>query len=180
MLKTYSVDYQPSKALIAYNRFVRYIKIGAFLHLIAFLGIILFYFGLQKIILAVNTSFDLIDYFYTYIMLLGFTLPFFSEFDAFGRYQNYKLIKDKLYNYGYDDRLLRPFINSKCQRDAILVASSDLNCRDKAKEHFYNMGYRWYHILPDVFVKNPLVIFNKEFWLGILFTKKYKSQYFLW
>ena len=68
----------------------------------------------------------------------------------------------------------------KVNRDSVLVAAEDLNYINKAEDFFYESGYRWYHILPDRFVKNPFVIFRKEFWYKILFTKKYQLQNFYW
>lgn len=71
-------------------------------------------------------------------------------------------------------------MNSKCQRDSVLMASKDLDYLERTRKLFYNNGYRWYHVLPNRFIKNPFVIFRKEFWFKILFTNKYQLKYFYW
>ncbi len=161
MLKTYTTNYHPFKTLIFYNQFVKFINVGRFLHLMAFLGCIMFVLGLLNTVQAINTSFNFTDYLWVYIMIHGLSIPFFSELDAYGRYQNYKQIKDNLYVYGFDRRLIKPFMYSKCQRDAVLAASYDLNCQEQVKAFYYEKGYRWYHILPDAFVNKPLGLKKK-------------------
>lgn len=180
MLKLPSAITKPSGLRIGYNRFIRYVRIGAFLHIMGLVGIALcvsilqlsfYYFEEQQFIFG------------SLMALLSFCcsmVPFFSEFDAFGRYQNYKQIKDAIYEMGYDDRLIKPFMYSKCQRDAVIVASEDLGYRKEVKAFFYNNGYRHYNILPDTFVKYPLVLFSRLFWKRILFTKYYQLKHFYW
>ena len=180
MLKTYLTNYNPSRTLIYYNQFIRFIKVGRSLHIITLLGIGLFFLGLHKFELIPFSSFEFSNYFWLYIISLGFTLPIFAELDAYGRYQDYKLLKDIIYKNGFDNRLIKIFMYSKCQRDSVLVAVDDLEYRKKAEDYFYKNGYRWYHLLPDRFVKKPLVIFRKEFWYRILFTEKYQLKNFYW
>ena len=180
MLKTYLTDYKPSKTLIFYNQFIRFIKVGRSLHIIALIGAGLFFLGLQKFDLIPISSFEFSNYFWLFIVFFGFILPIIAELDTLGRYQDYKLIKDIFYKNGYDNRLIKLFMNSKCQRDSVLVAADDLELRKKTEDFFYKSGYRWYHLLPDRFVENPLVIFRKGFWFKILFTKKYQLQNFYW
>lgn len=180
MFKSEIAIYYPSFVTICWNQFIRFIKIGVFLHVMAVLGAYLLVIGIQNLM---NISFDIFSlkiYLWTYIALFGLVLLLFSEFDVRGRYQNYKQVKDKLYSCGYDERLVKPFIHSKCQRIAILVAAKDLKCADKMKDYFYSRGYRWYHILPDGTLKNPFVLFKKSFWGKILFMKYYKLQNFYW
>lgn len=119
-------------------------------------------------------------YVWSIIALCFFTVPIFAEFDAYGRYQNYKQIKDAIFEMGYDSRLIRPFMYSKCQRDAVLVAAQDLNHHKEVKAFFYAQGYRKYHILPDAFNRNPLVLFSLLFWKRILITAPYTSRNFYW
>lgn len=180
MVKTENKALKPSKMAIIFYRFMRYIQVGAFLHLMAIFGLWLFINGLQILFLYKNQTIDF--YFYKWLLLtwIGFVLPFFSELDAFGRYQNYKLIKDKLHINGFDYRLVRPFMYSNCQRISILTAAADLNCADKVKAYFYTQGYRWYHVFPQVWIRNPLVLFHKKFWEKILFTRYYQLKNFYW
>lgn len=180
MIKSPSVIEKPLKGTILFNQFIRYVKIGAFLHLMAFLGITLFIvsFKVSLFYFAQEQMFS--GYSWAFLALCFFTVPFFAEFDAYGRYQNYKQIKDALFDLGYDPRLIRPFMYSKCQRDAVIVAAEDLHHQKKVKVFFYAMGYRSFHILPDAFNKNPLVLFNKHFWRRILFTEYYQLRNFYW
>jgi len=179
MVKTNLTKNYPSSVTIKINQFVRYVKVGKCLHFIALLGILIFVIGFQNTTQAFNTPFEIQTFIWLYITMNGFTLPIFAEIDAYGRYQNYKQIKDRLYNYGYDNRLVKPFIFSKCQRDAVLVASSDLLYQNKVKEYFYNKGYRWFHIFPDNFVKNPLVLIKKTFGLKFYLLKNINYKTFI-
>lgn len=180
MLKAPPSIHKPATGVIFYNRFIRYMKIGAFLHLMALVGMACFYASLKLALFHFSAQQQFLGVVWAIISFCFFTMPFFAQFDAHGRYQNYKQIKDVLCERGYDSRLIRPFMYSKCQRDAVLVASEDLNCKREVLDFFYQSGYRRYHILPDAFVKNPLVLFHKLFWKRILFTKTYKLKNFYW
>ncbi|VAV86023.1 hypothetical protein MNBD_BACTEROID02-1146 [hydrothermal vent metagenome] len=180
MLKSEIIKIQPSAFIIKANIFIRFIKVGGILHLMTMMGIFLFWIGLQNSIFFFENNQIKYALLWLFVCCYGFTLPFFAEFDAYGRYQNYKQIKDTLYKYGFDTRLVAPFMNSKCQRDAVIVAATDLNLKEEVKELFYTNGYRWYHVLPNAFLKNPFILFKKVFWERILFTKFYHLQNFYW
>ena len=180
MLKTCSISCHPSFLSITYQRTIRFILVGKSLHFIALIGLIVFLFSLNNIITFEGSFLNLIYLFWCYVSLFGLSLPVFAEMDAVGRYQDYKKIKDVIFKYGFDARLLRPFMNSKCQRDSILAASKDLKYLKKTRLLFYNEGYRWYHVLPGKFIKNPLIIFRNEFWYKILFANTYHLKYFYW
>ena len=171
---------KPSVFTIIKNRFVRFGKVGFSLHLIACFGLWLFLVSIQELLVYRIEAIDMEFYGWLFLTWIGFVLPFFSEMDAYGRYQNYKLIKDKLFELGFDGRLVRPFMYSNCQRFAILIAAIDLNYADKVKSYFLKNGYSWYHILPETWLKDPLLLFKKNFWEKILFTKYYKLQNFYW
>ena len=153
---------------------------GSFLHFTALIGVILTLVVFQIGMYFFQTEHSIAAGFFMIFTVQCATIPIFAELDALGRYQNYKQIKDVLFKMGFDERLLKPFLYSKCQRDAILVAAKDLKMTTQVKECFYNSGYRFYHILPDAFVKNPFVLFKKQFWTKILFTKRYEFQNFYW
>lgn len=180
MLKSYFPIYTSSRLTITYQRVKRFILVGKSLHLIALIGFGIFYIGIDLALSLSESSFSLISLLWWYIALFGLSLPIFAQMDANGRYQDYKKLKDVIYEYGYDDRLIKPFLGSRCQRDAVVMAAKDLGHLNDTKSLFLRMGYRWYHILPDQFVKNPLVLFNKEFWLSILFSKTYHLKHFHW
>lgn len=174
------INIQPSVFIIKINKIIRFIKVGRILHIMAILGLIIFIIGFQNSIHYFNVHDNFTGYLWVSVAIYGFTIPFFAEFDANGRYQNYKQIKDAFHKMGYDSRLIKPFINSRCQRDAVVVAAADLDYKKEVNAFFYKKGYRWYHVLPDAFIKNPLVLFKKVFWTRILFTKFYKLQNFYW
>jgi hypothetical protein len=162
-------------------RIVRYIQTGYLLHLMGLLSILMAYiFGKQFLIFLKDDAqlwkIILVGYATAYF----FTLIFFSQFDARSRYQNYKMMKDKFFEYGFDARLLKPFIYSRCQRDAIAVAAREFEFGEKMRKLAYDSGFRWYHLLPAMVVRRPRILFSKEYWSKTLFVKTYLSKYFLW
>lgn len=180
MIKLPSALDKPSVSRIRFERFLRYIKVGAFLHVMSVVSLVIMIISAKIAMEFYSEGLNLKSFLWAAVAIWAFAVPFFSEFDALGRYQNYKQIKDVLYEMGYDERLIKPFIHSKCQRDAVVVAGDDLNCDSKVRAFFLRQGYRWYHILPDAFVNNPLVLFNRTFWTRILFTKRYQLKNFYW
>jgi hypothetical protein len=115
-----------------------------------------------------------------YAVMYFFTLIFFSQLDARSRYQNYKMAKDRLFYYGFDARLLKPFVYSRCQRDAIGLAACDLEFKKEWEQFTHELGFRWYHLLPDILIRNPRLLFTKDYWIKTLFVNTYHSKYFLW
>lgn len=105
------------------------------------------------------------------------SMPVFAQLDARARYQNYKLVKDQLYIYGFQTRIVKPFIKSRCQRDAAFTAANELGMGDKCKIFFKTNGYKWYHILPDVVFSKPQMLFTKKFWITTLFVKSYHPRF---
>jgi hypothetical protein len=180
MVKLPSAIDKPSNSRIMWERFLRFMKVGAFLHAMVMISVVILLVSAK---IAMEFYLDGL-YFksmaWAALALWAFTVPFFSELDALGRYQNYKQIKDAMFEMGYDPRLVKPFMHSKCQRDAVIAAGEDLGCQEEVKRLFRDQGYRWYHVLPDAFVKNPLVLFYGMFWKRILFTKTYKLKNFYW
>jgi hypothetical protein len=83
--------------------------------------------------------------------------------DAFSRFREFKRVRAMLARYGFNPRLLRPVSSSRCQRDAALLAARETGYRVQAVRYFKERGYRWYHILPDAIVRNPLFFFHPEF-----------------
>lgn len=180
MLKFPSAIQKPTSRKVAYERALRYVKVGAFLHFMSILSLVI-------LVSSAHVAFEffkegLFEKFFLWgaLGLWALTIPFFSQFDAYGRYQNYKQIKDALFERNFDTRLIKPFMYSKCQRDAVIIAGDDLGYGREIRDFFREQGYRWYHILPDAFVKNPLVLFYGLFWKRILFTKRYELKNFFW
>lgn len=97
--------------------------------------------------------------------------------DAFSRYREFKRLRRLLRRYGFKPGIFRLVAASRCQRDAALLAARETGCRAQASGVFRELGYRWYHILPDAIVANPLIFFHPRF-LRTTFIpgKRSKSQ----
>jgi len=111
-------------------------------------------------------------------MILAFlvSLPILSQLDARSRFQSYKRVKDSLHKHGFDPRILKPFIKSRCQRDAVLAAADELGYKTKCRSYFRSQGYRWYHILPDFVISHPGFLASWQFWQSTFFAKTYRSR----
>jgi len=155
-------------------------KVGAFLHIMSVLSLVIMFISSKITLEFYADGLYLKTFIWAAVAIWAFSVPFFSEFDAHGRFQNYKQIKDSIQEMGFDNRLIKPFTHSKCQRDAVIVAGDDLGYGDEVRSYFSDLGYRWYHVLPDAFVENPFVLFRGMFWKRILFTKPYKLKNFYW
>ncbi len=83
--------------------------------------------------------------------------------DGYSRYREYARLKTILRRRGFSQRLLRPLSTSRCQRDAALQAARELGRGDCARHFFRSLGYRWYHLLPDLVVDNPLRFFDPQY-----------------
>lgn len=90
-------------------------------------------------------------------------VAFFALADGVSRHREYRRIKAMLLKYGFSERILRPLARSRCQRDAALHAARETGHLDSARAYFHGLGYRWYHILPDMVVRNPLAFASPAF-----------------
>ena len=162
-------------------RIIRYFQTGYLLHLMTMFSVLMFGFLAKEFVLLVENQANVWKLILCgYGSIYFFTLIFFSQLDARSRYQNYKLIKDKFYEYGFDSRFLKPFVYSRCQRDAIQVAASEFNFTSEWKALVFKWGFRWYHILPHIVVHDPRVLLTRDYWTKTLFVKNHHSKYFLW
>jgi hypothetical protein len=158
------------------NRIRSYVIAGKLLHMIALLELMVIIF-LVPIILKLDPGQNilLIGLKY-YVILFLISLPFFSQLDARSRYQNYKQIKDQIFLYGYDHRIFKPVLKSRCQRDAAWLSAKELGYGKQCKDYFYKHGYRWYHILPDFVFKKPHFLLTFYFWRTTFFSPRYVSK----
>lgn len=90
-------------------------------------------------------------------------VAFFAMADAVSRRRECERIQRMLLKYGYCERILEPFARSRCQRDAAIFAAEEVGYGDSARCYFSDLGYRWYHILPDLVVRNPLCFLRPSF-----------------
>jgi hypothetical protein len=156
----------------------RYLQVGSLLHLIAFTDyFIAKYFFLRSMLLW-DQGFSLSLSWNIYLFLFFGSLPIFAELDAWSRWQNYKLFRDILYQYGYKDRFVKSLIHSRCQREAAYIAAMDVGLSDPVARFYYDKGYRSYHIIPDFVLKSPRYLLTRNFWNTTFFAKKYKVKYF--
>jgi hypothetical protein len=110
------------------------------------------------------------------VLWLG-VLSILGQLDARSRYQNYKQIKDQLLQYGFDKRILRPALKSRCLRDAAQAAADDVGHGDRCRHHFLSCGYRWFHLLPDFAFRRPQFLLTAFFWRTTFFAPAYRSRY---
>ena len=173
----FSLSYALSKRSMRRSRakIISYLRVGYLLHIITFISLLLFcclfsFFDIPSWLAGHNS--------FIKSMALSPTigLPLFAQLDARSRYQNYKLVKDNLYTYGFKTRFLKPFIKSSCQRAAVKVAAVELGMLHQCREYFKRNGYKWYHLIPDIVLKKPSVLFTKNFWSTTLFTKTYHPR----
>jgi hypothetical protein len=181
MLAVSPGSYKPSHFVILWQKTIRFLKVGWMLHFTASLSLV-FFFRISQLVYAgfIENGLSLTLFLWTYIAGFFLSISLISEKDAYGRYQNYKQVKDLMHIYGFQKRLLKPFMLSRCQRNAACVAAKDLKLEKEVKMYIASLGYLWYHIFPDAFIANPQVLFKRVFWERILFTKYYKLHYFYW
>ena len=151
---------------------VSYMRAGYLLHMVSCLEasvcLCIFYFQDKALAhhFAVKTA----------IISVTIFMVLFAQLDARSRYQNYKLIKDNLFIYGFQERILKPFMKSRCQRDAMMTAAAELGMQRQCNEYFRKLRYRWYHLVPDVILTRPSVLLTKSFWVSTLFERSYKPK----
>jgi len=153
-----------------------YLRAGCFLHVItlaelALLCMVSSYFSGSSSALADA------DIFLKLILISFFpVLLLFSQLDARSRYQNYKQLKDQLFLYGFDRRIFKPILGSRCQRDAALAASEELGYGNKCRTYFKTCGYRWYHLTPDFIFQTPYFLMTRAFWRRTFFAPTYRRK----
>lgn len=154
---------------------VTYYKLGYLLHLMTIAEIVLIIACFKQFHLLewAQLGSPIIRWFLLFCLIFP---PIFPQCDARSRYQNYKQVKDHLFLYGYQNRIIKPFSHSRCQRDAVLAAAEELGFKVECKKYFQSQGYKWHHLMPDFLVSNPKFLFNKQFWLSTFFVKTYKSK----
>lgn len=87
----------------------------------------------------------------------------FAMADGVSRHREYKRIAAMFQKFGYKERILEPLARSRCQRDAALFAAEETGYGLRARAYYSERGYRWYHILPDTVMRNPLVFLRPSF-----------------
>jgi hypothetical protein len=152
-----------------------YLKVGYLLHLVTVAEIVLLYIAYRSFYIQYWLQHDawLLKHCIAFVFIC---MPFFPQLDARSRYQDYKQLRDLFYTYGFKPRVVKPFIKSRCQRDAVLAAAADFNVTAACKKHFYKLGYRWYHYFPDFVFTDPQLLYSKQFWQTTFFAKTYHPK----
>lgn len=152
-----------------------YILAGRLLHIITAIEVVAVFIIIPYLHSIESTSLFGMGLIY-YAILYLISLPIFSQLDARSRFQNYKQIKDQIYIYGFKNRILKPVIKSRCQRDAALLAATELGFKKECNNYFRLYGYRWYNLTPDFLFKKPQFLLTKYFWKTTFFTPTYNSK----
>ncbi|HDR16344.1 MAG TPA: hypothetical protein ENN79_12855 [Desulfobacteraceae bacterium] len=118
-----------------------------------------------------------LKFFSLQIIALGWTgLAVFALADSLSRYREHVRMRNMFERFGLRKRILRRAAGSRCQRDAALAAAGEIGCLLEARGYFRSLGYRWYHILPDRVVANPLLFFSPSFLLTGFFSRPLRKQ----
>lgn len=156
--------------------FLRYINVGRLLHLIAFLDLVISGMAVYFIVTIDGASNPGVVAIWTLVLIMFGGMSIYAELDGYSRFQDYKRVKDQIYFYGFQDRIIRRILRSRCQRDAGLLACKELGLGTEVKEYYTKSGYRWYHIIPDFVFDDPGFFFKSYFWMGTFFTPYYEPK----
>ena len=165
-----------TKLILNYSpHIVNYLKAGKLLHFITLVEL-----GLAYVLISFILKIETFNLFQLGLKIYGIcffsSLPVLAQLDARSRYQNFKQLKDQFILYGYDTRILKPVIKSRCQRDAAILAAHRTGFGAQCENHFYKAGYRWYHLLPDFVFSHPQFLFTVYFWKTTFFCPTYRSK----
>jgi len=111
-----------SKSYLFLKRIESYAKATASLQAFCIASFLLCYVNF----FALEQADGLPFYFHLFFSIYFFSLIITTQLDAYSRYQNYKMAKDLLHQYGFKKPLIKVFSKSKCQREAIAEAGNCL------------------------------------------------------
>lgn len=153
--------------------FRTYAKVGRLLHIIAICDLVLIGLSIYYLLAGVKGWL----FWFMWLNIVMYSCQFaLAELDAYSRFQNFKQLRDQLFFNGFAHRILKPMTKSRCQRDAALVACSQLGYIDEAKSVYSKMGYKWYHVPPDFVFTHPFFFFSRYFWRTTFFVPYYKPK----
>jgi hypothetical protein len=164
-----------------WNRFLRLLAVGYHLFFAAALVLALCYWVLVSDVFEWQKGSGVFSSaIYGLLFCWSVGLVVLTLLDARSRFQDYKRAKDLFFENGFNSRIAKIYIYSRCQRDAVRVAAKDLGLLEQLDHFYQTQGYRWYHIFPDFVFKKPWLIFSQRYWRKTLFEPQYTSLYFLW
>lgn len=92
--------------------------------------------------------------------------------DGLSRFREFQRIHCLILRYGWQARIIRPVSRSRCQRDAARLASAEAGCLAQTSAYLRQLGYRWYHLMPDLVVDNPRNLLTRRFWRSVLIPRQ--------
>ena len=170
MISLYRIPKQP-------NSIVSYWNVGILLHLSVVLFILESWFYWTKLRNAYFEEAIFFTIFWLGCLLFAFSHVFLVIMDAWSRFQNYKRIKDNLYSHGFSSKIATPYMGSKCQRTAFMVAAKELGMEQQVSSYYHRIGIRWYHFVPRFMIEDPLFLFRKSFVSRTFLEKYYKPKF---
>jgi len=156
---------------------VSYWNVGVLLHFSVILFVLESWFYWNKL---KNAYFDDAPFFIIFwfgCVLFAFSHIFLVIMDGWSRFQNYKRIKDNLYIHGFSPKIANPYMGSKCQRTAFMVAAKELGMEKEVVNYYHRIGIRWYHFIPRFMIDDPLFLFRKSFISRTFLEKYYKPKF---
>lgn len=163
--------------MIDIHQFIRYYKVGNFLHIVALLAFSFDVVAISKLFVLSYSSSPVTYMLWVSVLVIFGSMFVLAELDGYSRFQNYKQVKDQVYMNGYQERLLKPLTRSSCQREAAILACEELGLSIEVKRYFWEKGYRWFHIIPDFVWVHPFFFFSEFFWRTTFFTPHYKPKF---
>src|SRR5690606_30784775 len=96
--------------------------------------------------------------------------------DAWSRFQNYKRIKDLLFEHGFSTRIAKHYSGSLCQRIAVRTAAKELGMEAPLTQYYKTLGIKWYHIIPYFMIRDPFFMFKHYFWARTFLESYYAAK----
>jgi hypothetical protein len=155
-----------------------YLRVGAFLHMNTLLYLLLIKLSLDIGLAWLEQGLLWPGILWCWLSSFFLANTVLSQLDARSRWQNYKRVKDYLYDFGYRERIFKPVLKSSCQRHAALIAAEELGYRERVEAFFRLQGYRWYHIPPDFVFSHPQFLLSRHFWRTTFFAPTYHPKHF--
>lgn len=156
---------------------VSYFLVGKLLYASLVLFVLESYLFWAQLKLAMLQGIWYIIAFWLCCFLFSFVHIFLVIMDGWSRFQDYKRAKDLFYHHGFQPRIARSFIRSKCQRMSAIVAAEELGLANEINDYYTSQGVKWYHYIPYFMVHDPFFIFKKYFWSRTFLEKHYTSKY---
>lgn len=157
--------------------FISYLRVGKLLYFSLGLFIGESYLFWQLFLRTEYQTQPILHVFWFISFLFSFVHIFLVLMDGWSRFQNYKRVKDQFYIYGFDVRLAANYQVSKCQRNAAIVAATELGMEKEIRSFFRKSGIKNFHFIPYFMIQDPFFIFKRSFWSRTFLEKPYRSRF---